>query len=66
MAGWNGEIRNESGRTKSAFANVSFADVKDKVAGKKPGEFVTFTHPIDAPRTEIDELVGMGCRKTLP
>jgi hypothetical protein len=66
MAGWNGEIRDESGRTKSTFANVSLTDVKAKVIARKPGEFVTFTHPIDPPKSEIEELVRMGTRKTLP
>jgi hypothetical protein len=66
MAWWNGEVRDESGRTKSTFSNVSFADVKAKVFAKKPGEYVTFMPPIEAPGAEIDELVRMGARKTLP
>ena len=60
MTGWNGEIRDGRGHTKSIFENLSFADVIKKVSGKKSGKSITFVPPIDAPRDEIDELVRMG------
>jgi adenosylmethionine-8-amino-7-oxononanoate aminotransferase len=64
MAGWYVDIRHKSG-TKSV-KNASFAEVKNLVVAREPGETVIFMPPIAAPRAEIDELVRLGGRKTVP
>jgi hypothetical protein len=67
MAGWFLDIRDERGTTVSSLKDVSFADVKVRIIdAKKLGEIVTFTPPLNVPRIEIDELVRMGARKSLP
>jgi hypothetical protein len=63
MAEYFADIGDESG---TKLIKVNFAGIKAVVATRKPGETVTFTAPIDAPRAEIDELVRLGCRKTFP